>query len=75
MICNAAVQARIQGGGRGPCPPPPFSGGETRGPKTTHTEKKISKSDDHEARKKSCEVGGGLRGHKGKYFVHKSNKE
>ena len=25
--------------------------------------------------KKSCEVGGGLRGHKGKYFVHKSNKE
>ena len=36
--------------GGGPCPPPPFSGEKTRGPKTTHTEKKRSKSDNQEAR-------------------------
>ena len=73
------------GGARGP-PPPHFLGKKTRGPKTTHTEKKRSKSDKNEARyrlkrtpkhTKYAQIlrWGGLRGHKGKYFVHKSNKE
>ena len=40
-MCDIGIQARIQGGGaRVPCPPPPFSGEKTRGPKTTHTEEK-----------------------------------
>ena len=73
-----------------PWPPPHFLG-EKQGGKKTHTEFFLSKSDSHEARyrlkvpqntpntlkfskKNYCEVGG-LRGHKGKYFVHKSNKE
>ena len=43
-------QARIQGGGGKGAPPPPFSGEKNKGPKTTHTEKKGSKSDNHEAR-------------------------
>ena len=85
MICNAAVQARIQGGGQGGLAPPPhFLGGGTRGPKTTHTEKKIKIGRPRSkiqaktypkntlntlkfSLKKSCEVGGGLRGHKGKW--------
>ena len=37
------------GGARGPCPPPIFWGGKQGGQKP-HTQKKKSKSDDHEAR-------------------------
>ena len=37
------------GGGKGPCPPPHFLG-EKQGGQKPHTQKKRSKSDDHEAR-------------------------
>ena len=50
---DIAYQARIQGGGgaKGALPPPPiFWGKKQGGPQTTHTEKKRSKSDNHEAR-------------------------
>ena len=41
FITPPPPQARIQGGAKGAlAPPPPFSGEKTRGPKTTHTEKK-----------------------------------
>ena len=75
------IQARIQGGGgKGAlAPPPPCSGKKTRGPKTTHTEKKIKIGQPRSKiqaktylKKILVRWGGG--GHKGKYFVHKSNK-
>ena len=90
--CLPASDADPGAGAKGALPPPHFLGKITRGPKNTHTEKKISKSDNHEARyrlkrtpktlntltfskKNLVRWGAGLRGHKGKYFVHKSNKE
>ena len=70
-------QARIQGGGggKGALPLPPIFWGKNKGAKNhTHRKKeiKIGQPRSKIQAKNSCEVGGGgLRGNKGKYLVHK----